>query len=232
MKRTIILIPAYNPLSTFLQFVKKLLPLADILIVNDGSDEKHRPLFQQLQQLEGCSVVSNEINLGKGRAIKNGLQHILNRYPVGDGVLTVGAHGQHDIEDIQLLLQQRHVFSDGIILGIRDLDAAYIPAFQQVQNKAAQLLFELLFRKKLLDTQTGLRYLPWKELSWLQHVQGETFNYDTNMLVQAIRRHVPIYEVPIGRAKIRSNSIMRYDEIIDTRTIAAQMWKSFIKNPQ
>lgn len=230
MNKIVILIPAYNPLSTLVQFVKQLLNMADVLVVDDGSGEKYKPIFAELQQLKGCTVITNEVNGGKGRAIKNGILHILRRKKTCEGVLTVGAHGQHDLEDVELVLEQRKVFSDGIILGVRELQTENMPMLNVLQTRAANILFELLFRKKLLDTQTGLRFLPHKDLAWLQKVHGESFSYDTNMLVQAIRRGVPIYEVPIGRAKIRTNSVMQYDEIVSGRKIVAQMWESFIKN--
>ena len=230
MKKPVILIPAYNPLSTLVKFVKQLLEITDVLVVDDGSEPKYKPIFAELRQLKGCTVITNEANGGKGRAIKNGILYVMRHLKKYDGILTVGAHGQHDLKDVEIVLEQRKIFSDGIILGVRELETDNMPILNLLQTRAANILFELFFRKKLLDTQTGLRFLPRKDLTWMQKVHCESFNYDTNMLVQGIRRGIPIYEVPIGRAKIRSNSMMQYDEIISGRKIAAQIWQSFIKN--
>lgn len=41
-----------------------------------------------------------------------------------------------------------------------------------------------------MDTQTGLRYISINELPWLIKVKGERYDYDTNMLIAALKESV------------------------------------------
>ena len=72
--------------------------------------------------------------------------------------------------------------------------------------------------------------MPKSELVWLRKVSGEHFDFDTNMLVEALHREVPIYEIPIGYAKLKKNSIMNYDEIISAKKMLQQIWTTFLKS--
>lgn len=229
MEPVIVIIPALNPLPTLVEFVQKLktLPIAQVLIINDGSDEKYKKIFDTLKQID-CIILTHEKNFGKGRALKTGMEYIMRSSLRAKGIITIGAHGQHSILDVEQILTSTKIFSDGIILGVRDFKKSDYPFVSQLQNRANSMLFELFFHKRLLDTQTGLRYIPKQHLSWLSRVKGESFRYDTNMLVEAIKRKVPLYEVPIGHAKLRKNSIIYYDEVLHPSKIMHQIWVNFM----
>ena len=228
----IIVIPALNPLQSFISFVEQLkkIDIEKIIIVNDGSEEKYESIFNELREQQQCIVINHKQNKGKGRALKTGFDYILKHEKNIEGVLTVGAHGQHKIADIELMLESSKVFADGIVLGVRRFRSRELPMLSFLGNRAASILFEILFHRRLLDIQTGLRYIPKRELVWLRKLPGEHFDYDTNMLVAALKRNVPIYEIQIGYAKLRKNSIMNYDEIIDAKKMLQQIWTTFLKS--
>lgn len=228
MERLLIIIPALNPLPSLLLFLEKLSRLSStVIVINDGSDDKYNYIFNKIRLLEHCVVLEHHENRGKGAALKTGFAYVLQHEKKVKYVLTAGAHGQHTIEDITHMIESAKVFSDGIMLGVRRFRSADMPTFSFLGNRAVSVLFEILFRKRLLDIQSGLRVIPKQELFWLVKVQGETFNYDVNMLVEAIRRKIPIYEIPIGYARLRKNSVMHYDEIINMRDNLQQIWSSF-----
>lgn len=231
MERPIVIIPALNPLPTLINYTKALLELNiyKVIIVNDGSDPKYQYIFQELSMIEHCIVLKHEDNKGKGRALKTGFGYVLKYFPNTNFVLTVGAHGQHTLDDVKLILQNLRVFSNGIILGVRNFRSKDLPLSNAIGHRAASLLFKLLFHRRILDTQTGLRSIPTKELSWLLNVPGDSYDYDINMLVEAINRKTPIYEIPIGRVKIRKNSIIHYDEITNSQKIIQQIIANFTK---
>ncbi|MEG0473042.1 MAG: glycosyltransferase family 2 protein, partial [Solibacillus sp.] len=229
-EQIIVLIPALNPLPTIIEFVEKIEKLAveKIIIINDGSGEKYKETFETLHN-KGHIVLTHEQNYGKGHAIKTGIRYLLNSSLHTKGIITVGAHGQHSILDVEQMISSTKIFSDGIILGVRDFKNSDYSVLHQLQNRANSMLFELFFHKRLLDIQTGLRYVPRQHLTWLQQVKGETFNFDTNMLVEAIQRKVQLYEVPIGYAKLRKNSVIYYDEVVHPTKILQQLWAKFRK---
>ena len=117
MEGVIIVIPALNPLQSFISFVEQLkkIDIEKIIIVNDGSEEKYASIFNELREQQ-CIVIDHKQNKGKGRALKTGFDYILKHEKEIEGVLTVGAHGQHTIADIELMRESSKVFADGIVL--------------------------------------------------------------------------------------------------------------------
>lgn len=229
MERTVAIIPALNPLPSLIQYVQELkkLNIEKIIIINDGSEEKYNSIFGELRNIKYCTVLDHKQNKGKGKALKTGFRYILKNSNNFDYILTVGAHGQHEIEDVKRLLNYRKIFSDGIIIGVRNFHSKDMPIINKLGNKVASKLFQILFHKRLLDTQSGLRCIPKKELSWLLKVPGSHFDYDTNMLVKAIKRKVPIYEISIGHIHIKKNTLMHYDEIIYPQELFHQMVSTY-----
>lgn len=232
MDKVIIVIPAYNPLQFIVQFIEKLVVLQPkrIVIVNDGSNPRYISIFKKLAQFQEVHIISYEHNMGKGYAIKSALQYIVTSEKNYSGILTVGADNQHKIEDIEKIIETKDLFSDGLIIGVRQFRHNDLPIKNFLGNRAASILFELLFRKRLLDIQSGLRYIPKEAVVWVRKVPGQRFNFDTNMLIEAIHRKIPIYEVPIGDAKMSKNSFMYYDEILSAKLMLKQIWQSYIKN--
>lgn len=226
-----IVIPAFNPQQSFIRFVQSLftLDIAKIIIVNDGSDEKYDSVFKELMKFDCCHVIQHDQNYGKGRALKTAFTYILTRKENYQGILTVGAHGQHSLQDVKLLLTMTKVFSVGIVLGVRNFRSSDSTFKMYWGNWVTSLFFEALFRRKLLDTQTGLRYIAMQELPWLLKVKGDHFDYDTNMLVTALKRKCPIFEVEIGTLRLKKNSIIHYDEIISAREIIKQILSNYLK---
>ena len=231
MNKIVIVIPAFNPQQSFVRFVQSLftLDIAKIIIVNDGSHEKYNVVFNELMKFDNCYVVQHDQNYGKGQALKTAFTYVLARKENYQGILTVGAHGQHSLQDVKLLLTMTKVFSVGIVLGVRNFRSPDSTFTMYWGNWVTSLLFEALFRRKLLDTQTGLRYIAMQELPWLLTVEGEHFDYDTNMLVTALKRKCPIFEVEIGTLRLKKNSIIHYDEIISAREIIKQMLSNYLK---
>lgn len=229
MERPIVIMPTFNPLPNLVDYVKNIIELDvnQVIIVNDGSDEKYQWVFENLSTIDHCKVLVHNKNRGKGRALKTGFQYVLKKYPKTGSVLTVGAHGQHTIDDVKLILHNLKIFSNGIILGVRNFRTKDLSIINTLGNSAVSLLFNLLFHKRILDIQTGLRCIPRKELPWLLKVPGESFDYDMNMLIEAIKRDVPIYEIPIGRVRVKKNSVICYDEIVSTHQVIHQIISSF-----
>lgn len=70
-----IIIPALNPTKSLVDYVNRLLAegAAQIIVVNDGSNEELTHIFTELNAIENCTVLTHEKNKGKGRALK---QHL------------------------------------------------------------------------------------------------------------------------------------------------------------
>ena len=99
-----ILISAYNPDSKLIEVIDQLTLLSNhsgkIVVVNDGSAPASDSVFAKLSEKKNVSVLKHAINLGKGAAIKTGLNFIHNNNKTLAGVVIADADGQHQVEDI------------------------------------------------------------------------------------------------------------------------------------
>src|SRR5260370_36039343 len=83
LRKVAVLIPAYNPDCRLPEFVAQLLErgFGAVLVVNDGSDACWDSLYQNIAAIPACTVIPHPGNLGKGRALKTGLNNFLLHYP-------------------------------------------------------------------------------------------------------------------------------------------------------
>lgn len=102
MDEFIILIPALNPpkdlLSSYIDELKEK-GFRRILLVNDGSRAEYDEYFKKFKK-DGVDVFSHYKNFGKGRALKNAFNYILNTYDDFSYVITADSDGQHRAEDV------------------------------------------------------------------------------------------------------------------------------------
>lgn len=225
-------IPALNPQKPLLEFVRQLhiLGFEHIVIINDGSDEKYESIFEGLASYSFCHVLKNQQNKGKGYSLKRGFQYVLEKWSTFKGVMTIGAHGQHRLQDIHLMMKMTKIFSNSIVIGIRNMKSPDISLSQYISYRITTALFQWLYRKHLHDMQSGLRYIPIEKLPRLLRVAGDGFDYDMNMLTEAIRQKVPIYEIEIGQARLKKNTLLHYDEVMSMKQVMKGMLTQYFKS--
>lgn len=234
-RNTVILIPALNPPSTLPSYVQSLKEngFDEIIVVDDGSNEKYKEIFHDLQT-KGCVLLHHAANLGKGRALKTGYAYFLNH--LGDrqkikGLITVDSDGQHAVEDVIrlddcFLAEAR---KPELILGVRNFQFEQIPFKSRFGNELTTCLFYLLYGKKLKDTQTGLRGIPTELVRDYLELEGERFEYETNQLIQTVRKKIPLKEIDIRTIYIDNNSETHFDPIGDSWAIYRLLFGSFFK---
>src|SRR5438046_1560807 len=117
----VVLIPAFNPGSPLLDTVEDLARFGfrNFVVVNDGSEPKSQWIFDRLAARGDCVVLRHAVNLGKGRALKTGLNHFLLHFPEGRGVVTVDADGQHTAKDAAAIAYAMAERPQQLILGTR-----------------------------------------------------------------------------------------------------------------
>ncbi|MCI2111551.1 MAG: glycosyltransferase [Bacilli bacterium] len=97
-----LLIPIYMPNDKVVPFLKRMNPkdFSAFVVVDDGSGEASRPLFDEIRALPGFEVISYPENAGKGHALKTAFEFIRANRPDIGGVVTADGDGQHAYEDI------------------------------------------------------------------------------------------------------------------------------------
>ncbi|MBN8881104.1 MAG: glycosyltransferase family 2 protein, partial [Salana multivorans] len=172
-----VLVPAYEPDHRLVDLVAALaarLPLARVLVVDDGSGEAYAEPFG-LVAAAGGVVVQHARNYGKAEALRTGMAAILERAPGAD-IVCVDCDGQHLPRDVarvadELARLRALGAAPGLVLGCRSFDGA-VPLRSRVGNRATTALVELATGQRIDDTQTGLRGIPAELVPWLLAIPG------------------------------------------------------------
>ena len=198
IEKVSVILPSYNPSEKILEVIRGVLGqgFCDILVINDGSRAEHAPIFDEISKIGGCTVLTHEVNKGKGAGLKTGFRFFRDNRPDGLGVVTIDDDGQHLPEDIRRCAEAMAESGD-FILGARDFSRPDVPDRSRVGNRVTAAVLRVLAGLDISDTQTGLRAIPAKYINALCGVAGSRFEYETNVLLTAKRDRFSIAEVPI-----------------------------------
>lgn len=211
-----ILIPSYEPDVRLLNLVLQLqtFKLGPIVIVDDGSGLEYRGIFQTAEAY-GCTVLTHEVNQGKGRSLKTGFQHI-KEHALQGGVVCADSDGQHLPHDIHRIFETLLTQTNpGIVLGSRRFTGK-VPARSRFGNAVTRSVFSLSTGSKVYDTQTGLRGFPYEMLDWLCQIPGERFEYEMNMLLTAHKEGYEITEEFIDTVYLDHNESSHFRPLADS----------------
>ncbi|MBQ9860496.1 MAG: bifunctional glycosyltransferase family 2/GtrA family protein [Clostridia bacterium] len=225
-----VLIPSLNPDEKLVRVVEDLLAagVEDVLLVDDGSDEAHQIPFATLSALPQVTLLRHEVNRGKGRALKTGFAHVLEHRPDCAGVVTVDGDGQHGTRDVCRLAEALEQ-EPTVWLGCRDFNHPDVPPRSRFGNKASCLTMRLLCRVNVSDTQTGLRGIPRSLLPAMLEIEGERFEYETNMLLAFPQLSVVHKELTIETIYIDDNATSHFRPIRDGWRIYRLMLGYFLR---
>lgn len=234
-KKTVILIPSLNPDEILLDYVKKLISSSkniDVVVVDDGSKEELKYIFEKLKKLDRCVVLTHAVNLGKGRALKNGFNYFINNYSSEEvnGIITADSDGQHAILDVLKIADELNsAEEETLVLGTRDFNLENVPFKSRKGNKITTFVFKLLYGKKINDTQTGLRGLTYNFVKDCISLDGERFEYEINMLIEVVKKKIKIVETTIETIYFDNNSETHFRPVMDSIKIYSVMFKNFFK---
>jgi glycosyltransferase involved in cell wall biosynthesis len=215
----VVLVPAYNPDEKLLDVLRGLFGegFARIVVVDDGSAGRCAPLFEQVRAMPRCTLLTHAVNLGKGRALKTGLNHILLSFPDAPGVVTVDADGQHLAPDVARVVASFLERPTGLVLGSRSFGRT-VPLRSLLGNVITRGVFRLLAGARITDTQSGLRCFTLPLAARFLRLEGERYEYEMNMLIEA-HRTAAIREVGISTVYIEDNRSSHFNPLVDSMKI-------------
>ena len=215
-----VVIPAYNPDDKLLKLVLELRDngFDDIVIINDGSDEECRKYFPNVEKYPFCTVLTHIRNRGKGAALKTGFKFFLEHRNGKDGIITTDADGQHLTKDI-ITCAERMVNENRVILGSRDFSKSNVPKRSKIGNKITCIVFKLFCGLNITDTQTGLRAIPAKYIEGFMDIKGQRYEFETNMLLELKKCHIPYSEQSIETVYIEGNKTSHFRPVVDSLRI-------------
>ena len=225
-----VILPSLNPDEKLLSTIDRLLEVGftDIILVNDGSKQKNLRYFETADQYPQVHLLHHPENLGKGAALKTGFTWFLNNRAGSKGVITVDGDGQHHSEDVKACAEAM-LDSQHLILGVRDFKRKDIPWRSRFGNRCTSGVFKFFVGMSVSDTQTGLRAIPAEYLEGLCEVDGDRFEYETNMLLAMKANHIPFQEVKIRTVYLEENKSSHFRPVRDSWRIYKLIFGHFFR---
>ena len=226
-----VVLPSLDPDEKLIRVVDGLLEygFTDIILVNDGSKQENLHYFTDLAAAHPeIHLLHHEVNKGKGAALKNAFRYFLENRPEGYGVVTVDGDDQHHPEDTRRCCEQM-MNSGNIVLGCRDFTLDHVPARSRFGNHTTSAIFKIFVGMTISDTQTGLRAIPREQLKLLSVIEGERFEYETNMLLAMKDNGLAFDEVKIRTVYIEENKSSHFRVIHDSWRIYKLILKHFFR---
>jgi glycosyltransferase involved in cell wall biosynthesis len=228
--RVAVLLPTRRLEPALAPLVEELLAtgIGAIILVDDGCPADDRPALDLLARKDRVYLQRHAVNLGKGRALKTGMNFFLTAFPEFSGLVTADADGQHSSADIvrvieALLPPQRAV------LGCRSFGGE-TPLRSRLGNSLTRLIFHFVSGHWVSDTQTGLRAFPRALLPELMALPGERYEYEMTLLAYLCRdAHVPI-EVPISTIYIDGNRSSHFNPVRDSMRIYFVLLRFYVSS--
>lgn len=222
-RKSMVIIPAYEPDERLISLLKELDAGSDaeLIVVNDGSSQAVESVFKEAANYG--KVLEHEKNYGKGRAIKTALEYIEKQKWNGEAVIA-DADGQHAVPDIFLLLESASQMKGALVTGCRSFHGN-IPFRSRMGNQITRGTFRLMSGKWLKDTQTGLRAFDTGLIPKLLSVQGERYEYETNVLLMCVKEKIKIVEVPVETIYLEGNKSSHFRVLRDSARIYMNMFK-------
>ncbi|HEV3201938.1 MAG TPA: glycosyltransferase [Bryobacteraceae bacterium] len=215
-----ILIPAYQPGEPLVSLIDALLNLGvrAIVVINDGSGPESKDCLERIAQSDRVHILHHAVNLGKGAALKTGMNYALVRFPGSCGVVTADADGQHHPEDIVRIAQRLRENPDSLIMGARSFGSD-VPLRSLVGNQATRVLMRLMVGQKLSDTQTGLRGIPATLIPHLLRVPSTGYEFELDMLIACKHQGYRIWQEPIRTIYLEGNRQSHFHPVLDSMRI-------------
>lgn len=231
MNRIVVLIPAYRPDEKLVNLVRQLISvgMTNIVIVIDGVDGRTSAVTDSLQTIAKCHLVFHVVNLGKGRALKTGINYCLQSFRDIVGIVTADADGQHLPEDIKKIAEILIDNPTKLILGARTFDHN-VPIKSKIGNVLTRRVVSYLMGHEIIDTQTGLRGIPVKDACYFLKTAGERYEYEINMLMEAAKRGLAIIEFPIKTVYIENNRGSHFNPLWDSMRIYFVLARYFMSS--
>jgi glycosyltransferase involved in cell wall biosynthesis len=154
--RLIVIIPAFNEeasLARVVGNVRRAAPGADVLVINDGSDDRTAAVARGA----GALVITHPFNLGIGAAMQTGFLFAEeNGY---DYAVQVDGDGQHDPREIADILRPVLAAEADVVAGSRYIeDRGYItPALRRFGIMLLGTAISAITQRRVTDPTSGFR---------------------------------------------------------------------------
>lgn len=199
--RLSIVLPAKNEaasLVTLLPKLRKQVPDAEIIVVDDGSIDD----TVSLCRLNKVLVVSLPYCMGNGAAVKAGA-----RAASGDVLVFMDADGQHRPEEIPLLLERLDQGYD-MVVGARE-KGSQASVHRSIGNRIYNKLASWMVGHRIVDLTSGFRAVRAGKFRQFLYLLPNGFSYPTTITMSFFRAGYGVAYVPIHAPRRIGGSHLR-----------------------
>ena len=190
------IMPVYNEEDTLEEILRRVQAVglaSEIVIVDDGSQDRTREILKEWENQPGIRVILHEQNQGKGAAVVTGM-----KAAVGDVFIIQDADLEYDPNDYAKLLQPIEEGITDVVYGSRFANSGNRRAmfFNWLANQFLTFLTNLLYGAKLTDMETCYKVFR-KEIVDGLTIHARGFEFEPEFTSKILKRNVRIMEIPI-----------------------------------
>lgn len=188
----------------------------NVVIVDDGS----RDTTSQVASRHPVWLLRHAINCGQGAALQTGIDFALAQG--ADSIVTFDADGQHDVKDIERLLEPLDAGQVDVVLGSRFLGQTVgMPWARFVVLKLGVLFTSCFSRIPVTDTHNGLRALS-RTAAQRIRITHNRMAHASEILHQIHLERLSFCEVPV-RIEYTADSLAKGQQNWGALRIAGEM---------
>ncbi|HMK53632.1 MAG TPA: glycosyltransferase family 2 protein [Methanobacteriaceae archaeon] len=206
--KNLTLIPAYNEEKTIKKVAEDAKNYSDVLVVNDGSEDH----TSSEAKTAGSTVINHAKNLGKGAAIKTGLEYA--KFQGYDSVVILDGDGQHDPHCIPLLLEG--ISQADLVIGSRFMSKApeNMPLQRRLSNKITTHIIKYTTGYHLTDSQCGFRAVTTQSIPLFLDISYNDYIFESEMICRASFNNLNLLEINITSTYGEEKSYVRTIHIL------------------
>ncbi len=191
-----VVMPIYNERATIAEILRRVRAVEldkEIICVDDHSTDGTWDILQEEVQVPGTRVFRHPKNLGKGAAVRTGLEQVQ-----GDVVIIQDADLEYDPQDYHALLRPIESGRSKVVYGSRFQGAHSAMFFWHlVGNRLLTLVANILFNAALSDMETCYKVFT-AEVAQRLRLRSERWGFDPEITARILKMGYRIYEVPIS----------------------------------
>ena len=201
--KTLAIIPAYNEESSIAKVILRTRRYVDdVIVCDDGSTD----MTFMITKAVGARVVRHAERRGKGEAFRALSKEVMELRP--DIIVALDGDGQHDPDEIPMLMKPIETGSGDIVVGSRYVDGGKMdaPLYRRFGLRVINFLFKKVAGVHISDTQSGFRAYSRKAFDFLVQCDARGYGIEGEQLVLAAKNGLRVMEVPIS---VKYNGIAR-----------------------
>jgi glycosyltransferase involved in cell wall biosynthesis len=192
-----VIVPIYNEASSLPGLLTELVPYCrdrkwKIILVNDGSSDDTPVILKGYEDYPDVKIIHHKINRGYGGALKTGFLSADTQYTV-----TIDADGQHELSDINTLLEFTLEKDADLVVGDRDkqsLAGLYRNIGKWMIRKFAALLMPI----HISDLNSGFKLYRTELVQGYLHLCPDSMAFSDVITLIFISKHNLVLEHPIN----------------------------------